>query len=227
MAPAGPLDARLPLRPGSIGQRVDRPASLADRRPVLRVAAPAHGHPDCAPAGGGRRHRARTLRSRLAPKNLSTVLTWIHYRGLLIGALLAAGNVFCGACPMILVRDLGRRLHRPTPALAAVARTQVGGARRLFVGGALRLRAVRPVVAAGGDGVARDRLLRRRRCVVDMTLHRRGLLQARLPGRPVQLSSRLDAVAAGGRRRASLPVCRSCTTVDCIKGRRDESCRQR
>src|SRR4029453_9466041 len=49
----------------------------------------------------------------IAPKNLATVLTWIHYRGLLIGALLAAGNAFCGACPMILVRDLGRRLHRP------------------------------------------------------------------------------------------------------------------
>lgn len=50
----------------------------------------------------------------LAPKNLAAVLTWIHYRGLLIGALLAVGNVFCGACPMILVRDVGRRLHAPS-----------------------------------------------------------------------------------------------------------------
>ncbi len=50
----------------------------------------------------------------LAPKNLATVLVWIHYRGLLIGALLAIGNAFCGACPIILVRDLGRRLHAPT-----------------------------------------------------------------------------------------------------------------
>jgi ferredoxin len=50
----------------------------------------------------------------LGPKNLATVLAWIHYRGLLIGALLAFGNAFCGACPMILVRDLGRRLHQPT-----------------------------------------------------------------------------------------------------------------
>jgi hypothetical protein len=49
----------------------------------------------------------------LAPRNLATVLTWIHYRGLLIGVLLAAGNVFCGACPMILVRDAGRRIRRP------------------------------------------------------------------------------------------------------------------
>jgi polyferredoxin len=49
----------------------------------------------------------------LAPRNLATVLSWIHYRGLLIGALVLVGNVFCGACPMILVRDLGRRLHPP------------------------------------------------------------------------------------------------------------------
>src|SRR4051795_10386420 len=49
----------------------------------------------------------------LAPTNLATVLTWIHYRGLMIGALLAVANLFCGACPMILVRDLGRRMNRP------------------------------------------------------------------------------------------------------------------
>jgi hypothetical protein len=32
------------------------------------------------------------LGPQMAPRNLSTVLTWIHYRGLLIGALLAAGT---------------------------------------------------------------------------------------------------------------------------------------
>jgi hypothetical protein len=40
-----------------------------------------------------------------APTNLATVATWIHYRGLLIGVLLIAGNGFCHACPMILARD--------------------------------------------------------------------------------------------------------------------------
>ncbi|HEU5197195.1 MAG TPA: FesM, partial [Methylomirabilota bacterium] len=34
------------------------------------------------------------LGPRLAPANLATVLTWVHYRGLLIVALLAAGNLF-------------------------------------------------------------------------------------------------------------------------------------
>ena len=49
----------------------------------------------------------------LAPANLATVLTWVHYRGLLVVALLAAGNFFCAGCPFVLVRDWGRRLHAP------------------------------------------------------------------------------------------------------------------
>jgi ferredoxin len=49
----------------------------------------------------------------LAPKNLATVLTWIHYRGVLALALLAAGNLFCMACPFMLPRQLARRWFRP------------------------------------------------------------------------------------------------------------------
>ena len=45
--------------------------------------------------------------------NLAPVLTWVHYRGLLIVALLAAGNLFCMGCPFVLVRDAGRRLLPP------------------------------------------------------------------------------------------------------------------
>ncbi len=50
----------------------------------------------------------------LAPANLSTVLTWVHYRGLLVVALLAAGNLFCAGCPFVLVRDWGRHIHAPS-----------------------------------------------------------------------------------------------------------------
>ncbi len=50
----------------------------------------------------------------IAPGNVATVLTWVHYRGLLVVALLAAGNFFCAGCPFVLVRDWGRRLHAPT-----------------------------------------------------------------------------------------------------------------
>src|SRR5437773_4908808 len=53
------------------------------------------------------------LGPQISPNNLATVLTWVHYRGLLIGALLAVGNVFCMGCPFVLVRDVGRRLHAP------------------------------------------------------------------------------------------------------------------
>jgi len=49
----------------------------------------------------------------IAPRNLATVLTSIHWRGLLILALVVAGNLFCAACPMMLVRDAGRRLVSP------------------------------------------------------------------------------------------------------------------
>lgn len=53
------------------------------------------------------------LGPQIAPRNLSTVLTWVHYRGLLIIGLLAAGNLFCASCPMVLARDGARRLWHP------------------------------------------------------------------------------------------------------------------
>ena len=49
----------------------------------------------------------------IGPRNLSTVLTSIHWRGLLMIGLLAVGNVFCAACPMVLARDAGRRVVSP------------------------------------------------------------------------------------------------------------------
>ena len=51
--------------------------------------------------------------SPLAPKNPATVLTWVHYRGLLVLALLAVGNLFCMACPFMLPRNLARRFIHP------------------------------------------------------------------------------------------------------------------
>jgi len=49
----------------------------------------------------------------LAPRNLSSLLTWVHYRGVLIVVLLVAGNFFCMACPFVLSRDLARRFFKP------------------------------------------------------------------------------------------------------------------
>lgn len=45
-----------------------------------------------------------------APKNLATVTTWIHYRGVVVLVLLLVGNLFCMACPFMLPRELGRWL---------------------------------------------------------------------------------------------------------------------
>jgi ferredoxin len=49
----------------------------------------------------------------LAPRNIASVLTWIHFRGALVLVLLCAGNFFCLACPFMLVRNAARRLFRP------------------------------------------------------------------------------------------------------------------
>jgi polyferredoxin len=49
----------------------------------------------------------------LAPRNLATTLTWVHFRGALILVLLVAGNFFCLACPFMLVRNFARKFFRP------------------------------------------------------------------------------------------------------------------
>lgn len=49
----------------------------------------------------------------LAPKNLATTLTWVHFRGALVFVLLLAGNFFCLACPFMLVRNLARKFFHP------------------------------------------------------------------------------------------------------------------
>ncbi len=41
--------------------------------------------------------------------NLAGVLPWIHWRGLVVLGLLAAGNLFCMACPFTAPRTLARR----------------------------------------------------------------------------------------------------------------------
>ena len=51
--------------------------------------------------------------SQLAPRNLATIGSWVHFRGLLILVLLVGGNFFCTACPFMFVRDLARRIFRP------------------------------------------------------------------------------------------------------------------
>ena len=49
----------------------------------------------------------------VGPRNLATVLTSIHWRGLLVVGLVLAGNLFCFGCPIVLSRDAARRFVTP------------------------------------------------------------------------------------------------------------------
>jgi cytochrome c oxidase assembly factor CtaG/polyferredoxin len=53
------------------------------------------------------------LGPQLAPLNLAGTLPWTYWRGFAVIGLLAAGNLFCMACPITLPRDLVRRFFRP------------------------------------------------------------------------------------------------------------------
>lgn len=45
-----------------------------------------------------------------AAENLATVVPWVHYRGIVVLALLMAGNLFCMGCPFTIPRTLAKRL---------------------------------------------------------------------------------------------------------------------
>jgi len=49
----------------------------------------------------------------ISPKNLATVLTWVHFRGALVLVLLIAGNFFCMACPFMAARNALLRFVHP------------------------------------------------------------------------------------------------------------------
>src|SRR4030095_1138890 len=50
------------------------------------------------------------LGPQMATMNLAGVLPWTHWRGLMVLATLAVGNIFCFACPFNFARQLGRRI---------------------------------------------------------------------------------------------------------------------
>ena len=60
----------------------------------------------------------------LAAANLSTILSWVEYRGLILLALLFAGNLFCFACPFALLRTIGGRLSLRGPRWPRLLRTK-------------------------------------------------------------------------------------------------------
>ncbi len=94
----------------------------------------------------------------LAPKNLATTLSWLHFRGVLVLVLLCAGNFFCLACPFMLVRQAARRFFKPRFNWPRPLRNKwlsVG----LFVLILFHLRTVRSLVVAVVDRLADHRIL--------------------------------------------------------------------
>lgn len=51
--------------------------------------------------------------SQFAPKNITTLFVWVHYRGFLVLSLLFLGNLFCMSCPFIFVRNCLRVFISP------------------------------------------------------------------------------------------------------------------
>ena len=51
----------------------------------------------------------------LAPRNMATTATWLHWRGLVVLALALVGNAFCAACPLMLTRGASSWLRRVLP----------------------------------------------------------------------------------------------------------------
>ena len=128
----------------------------------------------------------------LAPRNLATTLTWVHFRGALVLVLLFAGNFFCLACPFMLVRNLARKFFRPVRNWPRRLRNKWFSiepvCRRAFC-----LRVVRSVGVAVVDRVV-DRRLLCGRAVDRCGLQTCDVLQIRLSYRPVQFC-RFDSVA--------------------------------
>jgi ferredoxin len=160
---------------------------------------------------------------KLSPKNLATTLSWVHYRGALVLVLLGAGNLFCFACPFVLVRDLARRLHTPTRnwphALRGKWLSLALFVLVLFAYELFDLWASPLLTAALILGYFAACLL------VDLTFKHGSFCKFVCPiGQFSFVTSTLSPLEV---RVSNLDVCATCTTHDCIRGQRDAHAPQR
>lgn len=154
---------------------------------------------------------------RIAPRNLATVATWIHYRGLLVLGLVAVGNLFCTACPMMLLRDAGRRVIRPRLRWPRLLRRKWLAI--VLIGSSLfayelcdlwnQPRATAVLIAAY-FGVA---------LLVDLSFSGATFCKYLCPIGQFNFAG--ATIAPLELRARDEDTCRSCRTVDCIKGRRE------
>ena len=152
----------------------------------------------------------------IAPRNLSTVSTSIHWRGLLVIGLVAIGNIFCTACPMMLVRDAGRRVVSPRFTWPrALRRKWLGLTLLVAVLFSYELFDVwdRPAATAaivlGYFALA---------LLIDLLFKGASFCKHVCPiGQFNFIASTMAPAEIGAR---SLQVCQQCRTYDCIKGQR-------
>ena len=153
----------------------------------------------------------------LAPRNLGSVLTWVHYRGLLLVALLVAGNVFCMGCPFVLVRDAARRLHAPRRPWPRLLRSKWTGiallvlvlfSYELFDLWALPAGTAWLILAYFGAAIA-----------IDVMFTGAGFCKYVCPiGQFNFVASAISPLEVQVR---DVSTCGTCATVDCIRGRRE------
>ena len=156
------------------------------------------------------------LGPQIGPRNLSTVLTSIHWRGFLVIGLLAAGNVFCTACPMVLARDAGRKIVAPRYSWPRRLRRKWIGVGLLIavlfsyeLFDVWELPAATAWIVVGYFGLA---------LTVDLLFKGASFCKYVCPiGQFNFIGSTLSPLEVHVR---STDVCRGCRTSDCIKGQR-------
>jgi ferredoxin len=152
----------------------------------------------------------------VAPTSVATILVWVHYRGFLVLALLAAGNVFCMGCPLVFVRDLGRVLHAPRLRWPRRLRTK-------WVGLALFVAVLFTYEQAGLWALPRATAYLvlayfLAALTIDVTFSGASFCKYLCPvGQFNFVASTLSPLELRVR---EPETCRTCRTVDCIKGRR-------
>jgi polyferredoxin len=151
-----------------------------------------------------------------APRNLATVVTWVLYRGLLVVALLAIGNLFCAVCPMMLVRDVARRVVTPRWQWPRILRNKWPAVALLATGlfayeqfDLWSLPFITALIVIGYFAAA---------LIVDIAF--KGASFCRYVCPIGQFNFIAATVAPFSLQVRSMDTCRTCTTVDCIKGRR-------
>ena len=157
------------------------------------------------------------LGPQVGPRNLATVTTSIHWRGLLVIGLLIAGNVFCAACPMVLARDAGRRLfHARLRWPRALRGKWLGILLLVAVLYAYELFDVWSLPAATAWIILGYFIAA---MAVDMLFAGAVFCKHLCP--IGQFNFVASTVSPAELRVVSRDTCRTCRTADCIKGRRD------